>query len=206
MEFGRRGCYLAPVMSAALRLTFLAVMVLLSGCGPSGAPWHATDITGAMPKLEFSMNRASDGAAVTGRDYRGRVTLVYFGYTNCPDICPMTLANLADVLKRLGPNANKVRVLFVTVDPNRDTLPVLKAYAAAFAPQVDGLRGTDNALAALARRYRVAYSVKTEPVYEVMHTSAVFIFDATGRARLVTLSTEDTAGLAEDVKRLIDGS
>jgi protein SCO1 len=190
------------------RLRFLplfAILAFLAGCGPSGAPWHATNITGAMPGLEFSMTRAGDGAAVTGHDYLGTVTLVYFGYTNCPDICPMTLANLVDVLKRLGPDAGKVRVLFVTVDPNRDTLPVLKQYAAAFAPQVDGLRGSDNALASLARRYRVAYSVKTEPVYEVMHTSAVFFFDATGRARLVTLSTEDTAGLAEDAKRLING-
>ncbi len=192
-------------MARARLLIVCTILYFLAGCGPSGAPWHATNITGDMPKLEFSMTRASDGAAVTGRDYLGRVTLVFFGYTNCPDVCPATLANLADVLKRLGPDAGKVRVLFVTVDPGRDTLPVLKAYAAAFAPQVDGLRGTGNALASLARRYRVAYSVKTEPVYEVMHTSAVFFFDAEGRARLVTLSTEDTAGLAEDVKRLIDG-
>ncbi len=155
-----------------------------------------------MPALQFHMTRASDGADVTAEDYRGHVTVLYFGYTHCPDICPATLANLAGMLSRLGPDAEKVRVLFVTVDPNRDTLEVLKPYAAAFAPQVDGLRGSDNALAALARRYRIAYSVKTEPKYEVMHSSAVFFFDATGRARLVTLSTDDTAGLAEDVKRL----
>jgi protein SCO1/2 len=181
-----------------LPLTFVAVLV---GCGPE-RPWHGTDITGAMPRLEFVMTRAGDGAAVTAENYRGRVTILYFGYTHCPDICPATLANLADILGRLGRDADRVRVLFVTVDPGRDTLPILKKYAAAFAPQIDGLRGGNNALADLARRYRVAYSVKTEPKYEVMHSSAVFFFDATGRARLVTLSTDDTAGLAQDVKRL----
>ena len=178
------------------------LLTALAGCG-GGKPWHATDITGSMPALDFAMTRASDGAEVTAADYRGRVTILYFGYTHCPDICPATLANLSDMLNRLGPDAGKVRVLFVTVDPNRDTPAVLKQYAAAFAPQVEGLRGSDNALADLARRYRIAYSVKTQPTYEVMHSSAVFFFDATGRARLVTLSTDNTAGLAEDVKRLI---
>jgi protein SCO1/2 len=186
-------------MNKAVLFAFLLVM--LAGCGRD-KPWHATDITGAMPRLEFVMTRAGDGAAVTAKEYRGRVTILYFGYTNCPDICPTTLANLADMLQKLGPDADKVRVLFVTVDPGRDTLPVLKKYVAAFAPQIDGLSGGDNALADLARRYRVAYSVKTKPTYSVMHSSAVFFFDAAGRARLVTLSTDDTAGLAEDVKRL----
>ena len=187
-------------MNKAVLFAFL--LVALAGCG-SDKPWHATDITGAMPRLAFAMTRAGDGAAVTAENYRGRVTILFFGYTNCPDVCPMTLANLSDMLHQLGRDADKVRVLFVTVDPNRDTPPVLKKYAAAFAPQIDGLSGSGNALADLARRYRVAYSVKTQPKYEVMHTSAVFFFDTTGRARLVTLSTDDTSGLAEDVKRLV---
>lgn len=158
-----------------------------------------------MPRLEFTMTRASDETPVKADEYRGRVILLYFGYTHCPDVCPATLANLSDVLHKLGPDAEKVRVLFVTVDPDRDTLPVLKQFAAAFAPQVEGLRGSANELAGLARRYRVAYSVKKGPTYEVMHTSATFVFDDSGRARLVTLDTNDTAGLAEDVKRIIEG-
>jgi len=180
-----------------------ALLVTLAGCGPE-RPWHATDITGAMPRLEFAMTRANDGKPVSAADYRGRVVILYFGYTHCPDICPTTLANLADMLQKLGADAGKVRVLFVTVDPNRDTPPVMKKYVVAFAPQIDGLRGTDNALAELARRYRIAYSVQTQPTYTVMHSSAVFFFDPTGRARLVTLSTDDSAGLAEDVKRLMN--
>jgi protein SCO1/2 len=178
------------------------LLVTLAGCGRE-RPWHATDITGVMPRLDFAMTRANDDAPVSAADYRGRVVILYFGYTNCPDICPTTLANLADMLRELGPDADKVRVLFVAVDPDRDSLAVMKKYVAAFAPQIDGLRGSDNALADLARRYRVAYSVKTQPTYEVMHSSAVFFFDPTGRARLVTLTTDDTAGLAEDVRRLL---
>ncbi|HEY0283602.1 MAG TPA: SCO family protein [Rhizomicrobium sp.] len=191
-----------PIMNWSRPALSLALAVTLAGCGPD-KPWHATDITGAMPRLEFAMTRANDGMKVSAGDYLGRVTILYFGYTNCPDICPTTLANLSDMLQQLGRDADKVRVLFVTVDPNRDTPPILKKYAAAFAPQIDGLRGSDNALAGLARRYRVAYGVKTRPAYEVMHSNAVFFFDATGRARLVTLNTDDTAELAEDVKRLL---
>jgi protein SCO1/2 len=178
-------------------------LLLLAACGRQAA-WHATDITGAMPPLDFHMIRSSDNAPADASQYEGKVTLLYFGYTHCPDICPTTLANLADMLQRLGKDADDVRVLFVTVDPGRDSLPILKAYTQAFAPQIDGLRGTDDALVALARRYRVAYGVNKGPPYTVMHSDAVFFFDKAGHARLVATSTTDTAGLAEDVKRLLD--
>jgi protein SCO1/2 len=151
------------------------------------------------------MQRASDGAEVTERDYRGTAVALYFGYTNCPDICPATLSNLSNVVERLGARAKNVRVLFVTVDPDRDTLPTLKAYVSAFAKQVDALRGDDDALTALARRYRVAFGVENGPPgdgYNVMHSDAVFFFDRDGRARLVATSTEDIDGLASDLKRL----
>ncbi|MDE2184880.1 MAG: SCO family protein [Alphaproteobacteria bacterium] len=191
-------------MHKAAFLAFALSAVALTGCGRQMPP-GATDITGTMPALSFTMTRASDGAGISANDYRGKVVVLYFGYTHCPDVCPATLANLTDLLQYLGRDADKVRVLFVTVDPNRDTLPILKQYAAAFAPQVDGLRGSDNELAALARRYRVAYSVDPGPPYTVMHSSAVFFFDAGGRARMVTLSTDDTAALANVVERLVHG-
>ncbi|MBU6472037.1 MAG: SCO family protein [Alphaproteobacteria bacterium] len=183
----------------------LALCLALAACGNRDSGWHGHDITGHMPDLAFTMQRANDGKTVTAADYRGRITLLYFGYTNCPDICPTTLANLSEALRRLGPKANAVRVLFVTVDPDRDALPVLKAYVKAFAPQMDGLRGTKDAIAALARRYRVAFSVKkptADHPYEVMHSAAVFFFDAQGHARLVTLSTDNTAAIAADIARL----
>jgi protein SCO1 len=107
-------------------------------------------------------------------------------------------------LQKLGAKAHRVAVLFVTVDPNRDSLALLEAYVKAFAPQIDALRGSGNALAAFARRYRVAYSVSAGPPYQVMHSDAVFIFDSHGRARIVTLSTDNTAALAQDMERLLD--
>ena len=186
-----------------IRFMAVAVLVLLTACSPK-KPWHSTDVSGSLPELAFTMPRASDGALVTAETYRGRIVLVYFGYTNCPDVCPTTLANLSDVLKRLGPHADRVRVLFVSVDPNRDTLDVLKPYAQSFGPQVDGLRGRDDEIAAMAKRYHVAYSVKTKPTYSVMHTSAVTVFDDEGKARLVATDTTDTAGLAEDLERLAE--
>jgi protein SCO1/2 len=175
-----------------------ALFLLLAGC--SKPSWHMTDISGAMPKLDFHMT--SGGKPVTAADYRGKVVALYFGYTHCPDVCPTTLASLTDMMGRV--KSPDVRVLFVTVDPDRDTDMVMNDYAKAFSPQVVGLRGTDNQIAALARTYRVAYSVKKGPPYEVNHSNAVFFFDREGKARLVTTDTNDSTAMAEDVKRLLN--
>ncbi len=184
----------------------------LAACS-NGAKWHETDLTGAMPVLDFTMTRADDGKTVTAADFAGKVTLLYFGYTFCPDVCPTTLTNVARVLKNLGDKADDVRVLFATVDPNRDTLPVLKQYAAAFAPQVVGLRGEPDQLAALAKRYRVAYSVTPasgDKPYTVTHSSAIYVFDGSGRVRLLISSMAsarpDIDGATADLKRLVEES
>lgn len=187
-----------------MRLATLAFALLAVACAPRNPGWHATDITGAMPPLGLAMTRANDGKPVSEADYRGKVVVLYFGYTHCPDICPTTLANLAEALGRLSARAGDVRVLFVTVDPARDTLAQMKGYVNSFAPQVDGLRGTDNQLVALARRYRVAYGVTPGPPYEVMHANAVFFFGRDSRARLVATGTKDIDGLTADLKRLLD--
>jgi len=201
----RPGARLAGLVCAG------ALALAVAGCDKP-QPWHETDITGALPALAFTMTRADDGQTVTADDYHGKIVLLYFGYTFCPDVCPTTLSNIAQILDRLGPQADDVRVLFVTVDPNRDTLPVLKQYADAFAPQVDGLRGDPGQLAALAKRYRVAYSVQpktAEHAYEVSHGSAVYVFDRTGQVRLLLSSLAtgkpEIAGTAADLKRLIAG-
>jgi protein SCO1/2 len=189
------------------RIAALSLVALLAACGRSETVWHATDITGALPPLEFSLNRASDGAPVRGTDYRGKVVVLYFGYTHCPDICPATLANFAAALQKLGEKASEVRILFVTVDPDRDSGPLLADYARAFAPQVEGLRGTNDQLIDATRRYRVLYSVTPESAghpYEVMHSAAAFFFDRSGRARLVTTNTDDIAGLTSDLNQLLD--
>jgi protein SCO1/2 len=172
--------------------------------------WNSTEIGGALPALDFHMTRAADGKPVTAADVKGKVVLLYFGYTFCPDVCPATLINITDMLKALGKKADDVRVLFVTVDPNRDTLPVLKQYTEAFAPQVVGLRGTPEELANLAKRYRVSYSVepaKDGKGYEVTHGSAVYVFDREGEARLLftglSLPNTPVAPMLADLRELV---
>ena len=187
-----------------------AAALALAGCEQT-AKWHAMNVSGSTPALQFAMTRVGDGKPVTAADYRGKIVLLYLGYTNCPDVCPTTLANLASVLRRLGSDANHVRILFVTVDPNRDTPQVLKEYVENFAPQIDGLRGTADQLEALARRYRLVYSVEPETKdhpYEVTHSSAIYVFDGSGAARLLIASlsttTPDIPGTAADLKRLVE--
>jgi len=183
-----------------MRITALIfAMLTLLGCSKAAPDKHMTDISGAMPRLDFHMS--ANGKPVTAADFKGKVVALYFGYSHCPDVCPATLANLTDMLGKV--NSPDVRVLFVTVDPDRDTDAILADYAKAFSPQVVGLRGNANQLAALARTYRVAYIVNKGPRYEVMHSNAVFFFDRDGRARLVTTDTSDAAAMAEDVTRLL---
>ena len=202
MRIHRLGLGLGALMVAALLLV-----------GGQAKAWNSTDMTGALPALSFSMTRASDGKTVTGADYRGKIVLLYFGYTFCPDVCPTTLLNLTTMLKHLGKAADDVRILFVTVDPNRDTLPVLKQYAQAFAPQVVGLRGTPNELANLAKRYRVAYSATPASPghpYEVTHGAAVYVFNRSGDIKLLFtgLSTQSTKlePLTDDLRQMAAGA
>ncbi|HZB92781.1 MAG TPA: SCO family protein [Stellaceae bacterium] len=194
---------------AAVLLSAGASVALLGGCG-NDAKWNTINVAGTSPSLRFSMARAPDGKEVTAADYRGSIVMLYFGYTYCPDVCPTTLSNLAEILQRIGSDARQVRVLFVTVDPDRDTLPVLATYVKNFGAEFEGLRGTPDQLAALAQRYRVVYSV-TKPTkdhpYEVTHSSAIYVFDGTGAARLLVPSlattTPDITGTAADLKRLV---
>jgi protein SCO1/2 len=186
------------------RFAVLAMALVLASCGRGEMRPGATDITHVMPDLKFAMMRANDARAVTAGDYRGKIAMLYFGYTHCPDICPATLSNLAQVLQTLGPQANDVRVLFVSVDPDRDDLASLKSYVQAFAPQIDGLRGSDNEIAKLARRYRVLYSVeKNGQDIEVRHSDSVFLFDRDGHAREVMTTTSDEKALANDIATLM---
>ncbi len=186
--------------------SFLLV-ALTARANPSGnvnvESWH-------LPRLAFTMTGADTGQMVTAHDFLGKLVLLYFGYTHCPDVCPLTLHNVAQILQRLGENAEGVRVLFVTVDPNRDTLPVLRRYTHLFAPEIVGLRGTADQLAALARAYHLGYSVTPATAshpYEVTHSSAVYVFDKTGRARLLIPSlastTPDIAGTASDLEHIL---
>ncbi|MBR0551072.1 SCO family protein [Stakelama marina] len=188
----------------------LICCLALAACGGGGDAWHGTDVSGSTPDLSFRMTRASDEKPVTAADYRGKIVLLYFGYTYCPDVCPLTLSHLGQMMKSIDGAKDNIRVLFVTVDPQRDTLDTLKQYTSSFGPEFVGLRGTDNQLASLAKRYRVAYSADpdNDPAkYVVTHSSAVYVFDRQGNARLLftDLSTADAdlKGPTADLRRLL---
>lgn len=192
----------------SLRHAVLAAgALLLVACSHPGEPWQLTNVSGHLPDLDFALT-ADNGQSVTGANFRGRTTLVYFGYTHCPDVCPETMARLMQVIAKLGPDAQKVRILFITVDPARDTPQALHAYVGAFdAQHARGLTGTDSEIESLARRYRVAYQMeKRDPdgSYEVTHSSAVYVFDAQGHARLLATDSDTPDAIAHDLRRVID--
>lgn len=184
-----------------------ALFSAMLGACKDEQPWRLVDVNDTLPRLSLTMIRASDGKVVGANDYRGKVVVLFFGFTFCPDICPTTLANLTAALERLGPVAEEVSVLFVTVDPNRDTTEVLKEYVGSFSPRIDGLRGTADQLADLARRYRAAYSV--EPTadgrsFEVMHGSTLYVFDRSGEIRLLSPNADKVDDFVADLRRLAD--
>jgi protein SCO1/2 len=163
---------------------------------PAGPPY--ADITGQLPDLEFTMTLASTGAVVTAEHFAGHPVILYFGFTRCTDTCPLTMMNAARLIRKMGPAGQKLRVLFVTIDPVYDTLPRLKAYMANFSapPVMDGLRGTNEQLAALAKRYGVQYTSVTsadtpDPVAGITHSIAVYGFGPTGKAKYILSTLAD---------------
>jgi len=202
------GSLASALMRARLGAVALGLALsLVAGCSRE-TPYHLQSIKGLMPRLEFQLTD-DEGRAVSAERYRGSLVLLYFGYTHCPDVCPTTLAGLGNALGRLGAEASKVKVLFVTVDPARDTAPVLKRYMSYFGPQFIGLRGDDEALRPLIRRYRVAYHRDPPDQngnYAVEHSSIVFVFDAQGRARLLARDSDTPDAVAQDLHRLLQGS
>ncbi|CAD6511647.1 hypothetical protein LMG28727_00484 [Paraburkholderia kirstenboschensis] len=185
----------------------LFAMIALAGCTNRAEPWHLTNVTGHLPDLDFTLT-GDDGRPVSGDSFKGRASLVYFGYTHCPDVCPETMGRLMQVLEKLGPDAQKVRILFITVDPARDTPKALHDYVGAFdSKHAEGLTGTDWQIESLAKRYRVAYQMeKRDPNgnYEVTHSSAVYVFDAQGRARLLATDHDTPDAIAQDLRRIVD--
>jgi protein SCO1/2 len=191
-----------------LRLGLAAgALFALAACA-SHPQWQLDDVQGHLPDLKFRMT--SDlGQPVTAATYRGKVALLYFGYTHCPDVCPLTLVHLHTVLQKMGKAADDVRILFVTVDPTRDTVPVLHQYVTAFDPRVVGLTGTSEAIAQLAKRYRVFYKpapteASSSDGYEVTHSSAIYVFDREGRARLLATPGSSNDEILHDLKLLVE--
>ncbi|MGH8113016.1 MAG: SCO family protein [Rhodanobacteraceae bacterium] len=184
----------------------LCALLFLSACA-SQSNWQLDDVQGHMPNLEFHLTNDL-GQHVTAANYRGKVVMLYFGYTHCPDVCPLTMAHLHTVLEKIGKRAaSHVQVLFVTVDPARDTVPVLRQYVAAFDPRFQGLRGDQGELAPLVKRYRAIYQiVKPIPAngdYLVTHSATIYIFDPQDRIRLIATPSSTVDEMAHDVGLLV---
>jgi len=190
-----------------LMLLMLAVgTVLLAGCHrDDDIQWQLTNVSGHMPDLDFQLVD-DHGKQVSAQDYRGKVVLLYFGYTHCPDVCPLTLAQLHVVMQRLGPLADGARILFVSVDPARDTPEVMHAYVNAFDPRAVGLSGPAREIEALSKRYRSAFTREPDRAdgqYEVSHSSAIYLFDGNGKARLLSTPSNTQDQMVHDLHLLL---
>lgn len=190
-------------------LATLLATLLLSGTAFAQTEPALHKIRGFLPDLQFTLEGAG-GKTYTQNDFKGKTVLLFFGYASCPDICPTTMAQLTQVVHELGSAADKVRILFISVDPHRDTPDILQAYVNAFDGNAIGLTGTEKQVADLARRYRVAYQIeKPKPgsdqnVYEVAHSRGVYFFDNQGRARFLAPDTESVSVLKAGVQQLIN--
>ena len=189
-------------------LTFLVLAFALAGCGPqaqTGAPkFQLTDVTGAPFGKSLALTDHT-GKPRTLADFQGKVIVLFFGFTQCPDICPTTLAEMAKVVKELGPDGNKVQVLFVSVDPERDTQALLSQYVTAFNPTFLGLRGDADATLKAAKEFKV-YVQKQPPKngnYSVDHSAGTFVLDQRGQLRLFAQHNAGAQALIADIRTLL---
>ncbi|MGH1359683.1 MAG: SCO family protein [Burkholderiaceae bacterium] len=178
----------------------------LAACTEKPAAFTATDITGASFAQDFELTD-TDGKTRTLADYAGKVVAVFFGFTQCPDVCPTTLIHYKAVKEALGPEHGKdLQVLFITVDPERDTNEVLAQYVPAFDPSFVGLRGSAETIKKTAREFKVFYAKvpgTTEGSYSIDHTAASYIFDKTGKIRLMVKHNAPVDATANDISQLM---
>ena len=185
---------------------FLALA--LAGCGKgegAKAQFHGVDITGASYAGKLALPDA-EGRMRSLADFKGKVAVVFFGYTQCPDVCPSTMAELAEVKRSLGAQGERVQGVFVTIDPERDTAQLLRTYVTAFDPTFVALRGTLEQTREVAKEFKVFYAKvpgKSEGSYTMDHTAGSFVFDPQGRVRLFTRYGSGPQALADDIKLLL---
>lgn len=200
-------------MTQRKRIAILVLAAALAACDAStesAKKFHATDVTGVDWARGFELTDHT-GRPRTLADFRGKVVLVFFGFTNCPDACPTAMAEMAQVVDRLGPDGTRVQALFISVDPERDTAEVLAKYVPAFHPSFIGLRGTPEEIARTAKEFKVYYKANKPERgadsrhYLVDHTAAIFVLDPRGKPRLyVSANGRSVDRMVEDVKRLLD--
>ena len=187
--------------------TFALTLALgaLAACSPDALKFKSIDITGADYAKGFELTD-HNGVQRTLADFKGRVVVVFFGFTQCPDVCPTALTDLAEVKRLLGPQGDKLQGIFITVDPERDTPEVLKAYMANFDPGFLALRPTPAQLPEVAKAFKIFYKKvegQTPTSYTMEHSAGSYVFDAQGRVRLYTRPAIGAQGLAEDIALLL---
>ena len=181
---------------------------LAAACSESKTRFNAIDLSGADYAQDFRMPDAEGRMRSLG-EFKGQVVAVFFGFTQCPDVCPTTLAELAEAKKQLGARGEKVQVVFVTVDPERDTPEVLKAYVANFDARAIALRGSPEQVAQMAKDFKVFYKKvegKTPGSYTMDHSAATYIYDPQGRLRLYARYGSGPQALASDIGKLLDSA
>ena len=186
-------------------IIFAVSLGLLVACGEKKPEFRSVDITGADYAKDFALPDVN-GQTKTLADFKGKAVVLFFGFAQCPDVCPTTMAEIAAVKKSLGKEGEKVTAVFVTVDPERDTQQVLKAYMESFDPTFTALRGTPEQTVALAKYFKIYYKKvdgKTPTSYTIDHTAASFVFDPQGKLRLYTRYGMGAQALAEDLKILL---
>ena len=198
--------HLLHVLAASVAL--VAAPALLSACSPDKPNFHAIDLTGADYAKDFDLTD-QNGKERTLKDYRGKVVAVFFGYVHCPDFCPTTMAELAQVKQQLGKDGDKLQALFVTVDPERDTPELLKAYVGNFDPGFVALRGTPEQTAQLAKDFKIYYKKvegKTPGNYTMDHSAGTYFYDPQGRLRLYSRYGSGVPALVSDIELLLKSS
>jgi protein SCO1/2 len=190
----------------ALRhLAAIALAASLLACTAGGPQFKASDITGSSFGRDFEL-RDPQGSTRRLADFRGKAVVVFFGYTQCPDVCPTTLASLAEAMKQLGPDADRVQVLFITVDPERDTPALLAQYVPAFDPRFLGLYGDAEATARPAKEFKIIYQKvpgSSAGTYTMDHSAGTYVFDPQGRLRLYVANGQGADVFAHDLRELL---
>lgn len=188
------------------KLFLLLCILLLTACGQHElpSPYHAIDVTVPLEQADLHLADFNGKPRSLG-EFRGKVVVLFFGYTHCPVVCPTTLADLAQVMRMLGKDADRVQVLFVTVDPERDTPELLAKFVPAFYPSFLGLYGNAQATAQTAKSFGVSYEKQyyKKGGYTFLHSDSTFLIGTKGRPLLLSRYGQHVELVAQDIRQLL---
>ncbi|MBS0391917.1 MAG: SCO family protein [Proteobacteria bacterium] len=190
----------------AVGALWVSAIGFFSACTPKGPKFQGVDLTGAEYARDLPLTDQY-GKPRSLKDFAGKVVVVFFGYTQCPDVCPTSMSELAEVKRSLGAEGDRLQGIFVTVDPERDTPDMLKAYMANFDPSFIALRGTPEQLAAVAKDFKIYYKRvdgQTPTSYTMDHSAGSYVYDTKGRLRVYHRYGSGAQSLAADVRALLD--